>query len=451
MARRAISNRMPLLVQRARPQRGGRSSIEVGKFEEAPSFDLPKVGFDEEEVPETDPEPSENFLARYFKEMAVLSVLKPEEEFEAAKRIEALELDLWGHILSYPQLVDPVLSIVEQGLEEEQKLKGINGLRRSAQAMRQRASVVARKRFSDQGRAMAKRVYALDVDRRLMFAVLTELRRMWGGEVDRAYPGRLRVNVRSKTFNNYIKNIHSQFSRAQQARNEFVKANLRLVVSIARRFNHGRMPLSDLIQEGNMGLIKAVERYDYRRGYRFSTYASWWIRHAISRALADKGRAVRLPVHMIDAYHKVARTRRELSSKLGRQPTSEEISSESGIACDKVRRLEGYLMEQAVSLDREVASDDGRKFLDFIPDQDAVLPSDSVMYQAMNDQVMELLKDLKPIEADILRKRFGLVGGREQTLKEIGEDYNLSRERIRQLQEQALGKIRRALQRQEAI
>src|SRR5207253_6161033 len=126
--------------------------------------------------------------------------------------------------------------------------------------------------------------------------------------------------------------------RAHLARNAFVKANLRLVVSIARRFNHGRMALADLIQEGNLGLIKAVERYDYKRGFRFSTYASWWIRHAISRALADKGRAVRLPVHMIDAYHRVAKSKRELSAKLGRQPSSEEIAEVTGIAAPKIEK-----------------------------------------------------------------------------------------------------------------
>ena len=131
--------------------------------------------------------------------------------------------------------------------------------------------------------------------------------------------------------------------RLKAAKNEFVKANLRLVVSIARRFNHGRMPLADLIQEGNIGLMKAVERYDYRRGFRFSTYASWWIRHAISRALADKGRAVRLPVHMIDAYHRIAKAQRELQSKLGRQPTTQEIAAATGIEADKLEKMRTFL------------------------------------------------------------------------------------------------------------
>ncbi len=259
------------------------------------------------------------------------------------------------------------------------------------------------------------------------------------------------AGARNKAFAQYARETRVLFTRAQRARNEFVKSNLRLVVSIARRFNHGRMPLSDLIQEGNIGLIKAVERYDYRRGYRFSTYASWWIRHSISRALADKGRAVRLPVHMLDAYHKVTRTSRELSSKLGRPPTPEEIGISAGLPSDKVEKIQGYLLDQSLSLDRSVSDDDDRRFIELLQDPDGLSPTEKIMEQSVNEQVQEILGDLKPIEADVLRKRFGLSGGREQTLKEIGDSYQLSRERIRQIQEQALAKIRRALQRRNVL
>jgi RNA polymerase primary sigma factor len=223
------------------------------------------------------------------------------------------------------------------------------------------------------------------------------------------------------------------------------------VVSIARRFNHGRMPLQDLIQEGNIGLMKAVDRFDHRKGFRFSTYGSWWIRHAISRAIADKGRAVRLPVHMIDAYHKVSKARRELETKNGREPTHEELSTHTGLAAAKIAKMDTLLLDQPVSLDRPVSDRDGRKVVDFLEDEETQQPGESLEATALNEQVRKMIHALRPIEADILRKRFGLGDDEELTLKQIGEQYSLSRERIRQLQEQALGKIRRELERRDML
>jgi RNA polymerase primary sigma factor len=283
--------------------------------------------------------------------------------------------------------------------------------------------------------------------------VLAELKKIFRGLPGRIIQDKLEFSTKSRAFKTYLREVASSYNRAHAAKNEFVKANLRLVVSIARRFNYGRMPLADLIQEGNIGLIKAVERYDYRRGYRFSTYASWWIRHAISRALADKGRAVRLPVHMIDAYHRVAKSKRELSGKLGRQPTSEELGEATGIGAAKIEKMRTFLLDQSFSLDKTVSDDDGRKFIDFIQDPNAEsgTTAEVLIDQAMTTEVRAQLEHLKPIEADILRQRFGLDTDKELTLKEIGEKYNLSRERIRQLQEQALTKMRRALQRKDLM
>jgi RNA polymerase primary sigma factor len=386
----------------------------------------------------------ENFLALYFREMASLSMLKPEEEFDAARKIEAVEQDLWTHLLGNPRLVELVLRPVERKFEGSGQ--EVEALRRAARKLRSNAPAKARQHYMDQCAKAATLFYTTDVDRRVLLTVLADLHQLARGE---HVPKSLqlgRLNVKSKAFKAYWRRAGLLFRAAQAVRNEFVKANLRLVVSIARRFNYGRMPLNDLIQEGNIGLIKAVERYDYRRGYRFSTYASWWIRHAISRALADKGRAVRLPVHMLDAHHKVSRTLRELSSKLGRAPTTEEISASTRMSVEKVERIQGYMLDQSLSLDRSISDEDGRRFVELLTDPEVPSAVEVLSERAINEQVHEIIGHLKPIEADILRRRFGLVGEQEHTLKEIGESYHLSRERIRQIQEQALGKIRRALE-----
>jgi RNA polymerase primary sigma factor len=405
---------------------------------------------EEESSSERSDEPS-NFLGLYFKEMARLAVLRPEEEFESARKIEELEIRLWTLMLGFAPLTDHLLGVVEHALENS--LPEFKVLRRAAADFRKKPTRSLEEKLVQAGVKVAERIRAIDIDKQNLEIVVQEMKKIARGGVgvplgDAKFP----LTTKNKAFRQHLSQISTTYLAIQRAKNDFVKANLRLVVSIARRFNHGRMPLSDLIQEGNIGLIKAVERFDYRRGYRFSTYASWWIRHAISRALADKGRAVRLPVHMIDAYHRVARSKRELSSKLGRQPTTEELGEATGIAAAKIEKMRTFLLDQSFSLDRPISDEDGRKFIDFIADPNAeTAPTDKLVEAAMNTEVRSLLEHLKPMEADILRQRFGLDTDKELTLKEIGEKYNLSRERIRQLQEQALQKMRRALQRKDMM
>jgi RNA polymerase primary sigma factor len=385
-----------------------------------------------------------SFLGKYFRDMAALDVMPPEQEFTAARELEALEIAIWQALFSHPPAVEPVLDLVEALMDNS--MSEFRGVRRLAAAARRSPSKQNAGKLERGVARMAPKLRAVDTDRNVLDAVLAEVDRVRRGASDRIGGG-APVNGKSAPVRAWLERVARADRAAARARNAFVLANLRLVVSIARRFNHGRMALADLIQEGNIGLMKAVERYDYKRGFRFSTYASWWIRHAISRALADKGREVRLPVHMIDAYHRIARARRELQSKLGRPATVEELSQATQIAAGKIEKMRTYLVDQSLSLDRPVSEEDGRHFIEFLqdPSWEEGAPADRMTTQAQTEELRELLRDLKPIEADILRQRFGLDDDRELTLKEIGEKYNLSRERIRQLQEQALLKMRRAL------
>jgi RNA polymerase primary sigma factor len=335
----------------------------------------------------------------------------------------------------------------------ENSISQFRTLRRAANDARKSQSKATTGKHARAARRCAEKLQALDTDKQYLEVVLAELGRVERDGPGRLLPGKVPFSTRSRAFHRYVQAVRRANHEAAEARNDFVRANLRLVVSIARRFNHGRMALADLIQEGNLGLMKAVERYDYRRGFRFSTYASWWIRHAISRALADKGREVRLPVHMIDAQHRLSKAKRELTAKLGRQATTEELAKATRLAPEKIEKMRTYLFDQSFSLDRPVNDEDGRHFIDFLrdPSCDESSPADDLAVEALTKEVRRQLMRLKPIEADILRQRFGLDDDRELTLKEIGAKYNLSRERIRQLQEQALSKMRKALQRKDMI
>jgi RNA polymerase primary sigma factor len=390
--------------------------------------------------------------------MARLAVLRPQEEFDSARRLEALEIALWVQLLSFPPMAEHVMKVCERTLAESPepgRVRAIPELRTVRRVLgdRKRLNGKDRERYDRAVVRAATTLRVLDDDRLAVEAAMKELKTIARGEPGRMVDDKLAVAPSSKPFRDYLNGVAGAFVRVQRAKNEFVSANLRLVVSIARRFNFGRMPLADLIQEGNIGLIKAVERFDHRRGYRFSTYASWWIRHAISRALADKGRAVRLPVHMIDAYHRLGKARRELQANLGRMPSDEELAHKSGIPLQKIEKMKTFLTDQSFSLDRPVSDEDGRRFIDFIqdPNDEGETTDDLLVGETMSTEVRSQLSHLRPIEADILRQRFGFDTDEELTLKQIGEKYNLSRERIRQLQEQALEKMRRALARKDLL
>ncbi len=235
--------------------------------------------------------------------------------------------------------------------------------------------------------------------------------------------------------------LEEEVQRGDAARSHLIKANTRLVVSIAKKYLGQGVPFLDLIQEGNLGLMKAVEKFDPRRGCKFSTYATWWIRQAITRALAEQGRIIRLPVHMDERLRKVYWTARQLERDSGHSPTTEEIASEMGL---KPRKVEWLLRvsRRPVSLEKPVGEEEDSELGDFIEDQEALSPVDTTYQHLLGDKLEEVLATLSPREAKILRLRFGLHDGRSYTLKEVGEKFGLTRERIRQIEAEALDRLR---------
>ncbi len=380
-------------------------------------------------------------LGRYFQELADHDVLDSDTEAKAAKEIANLEIERWRVILGDPIIAASIADLIKkqikanyEGEEADRVLPLITAVKRripeGSRTKRGRAS------FVRAVNSLSLELYEFDFKRDLVALAHEEVMSL-------AYQARGRG--KGSKFDAHAKAVRAIAGQIEKAKHLFIQANLRLVVAIARRYDRGRMQLIDLIQEGNLGLIKAVERFDYRRGFRFSTYASWWIRHAIGRALADKGHAVRIPVHALDTQHRLARAAEVIGLKLGRPPTDEELAKETGIDRRRLAKARKRTIAPICSLDQELSSSDDRCYVDLLVDDDCKSPFESTLLRSWIEDMDKILDVLTPMERTIIRWRYGLHDCEEMTLKEIGEHYNLSRERIRQLQEQALRKIRKHL------
>ena len=411
-----------------------------------PAYDLPsKTGG--VRAPGRRRESPESTLMAYFRDMTGTALLTPERETELAKEIEEREIATWVSLFSHAPAVEHMTSRVESLLDNS--LPEFKNLRRAATRAKKARTKAAQASLETCARKVGVKLRALDIDRAVIEALLDEVHRLEKRPAT-ASRGRRPTSgsgAPGRAVAAWAERVHQSEQASIRSRNKFVQANLGLVVSVARRYQHGGLPLTDLIQEGNLGLIKAVSRFDHRRGFRFSTYATWWIRHAIGRALADKGRTVRVPVHILEANQRIRKATRSLSATLGRAPTNDELAEAIEMSTDKLERTMTHSGGQAISLDQQLGDDGDRERMEVFqsPEVEETTPFDDIANRALADQVRDVLHTLKPIEADVLRRRFGLDNEREVTLQEIATEYGLSRERIRQIQEKALSKVRRGL------
>jgi len=381
-------------------------------------------------------------LAAYFHDLSRFSFFTPAEEAAAAHRIQRLEVEEWVALFSHPPALSYVLRHLRTVLDGRMP-RGSRGLLSVTRRYREhggRLVVRERRTLAALGWEIGWKLHDLDCDRRVLNGAVGFVRALPAAE-DVVSEGK-RV-ARTARFHRYLAAVGSADCATVRAKEQFVLANLRLVIAVARHYQGGSTPLIDLIQEGNIGLMKAVGRYDVRKGYRFSTYASWWIRHMVNRALSEKSRLVRIPVYLEERRRHAERAATALSTASGREPTDEEIAAEIGVDAAEVRRRPS--LDSVVSLDQYVGDDEGRRRVDLIADENAPDPEVAVSQEQWRSELREILEYLPAVEASVLRMHYGLGGGDELTLREIGDGRGRSRERIRQIEAVAFQRVRKRL------
>ncbi|HTE56907.1 MAG TPA: RNA polymerase sigma factor RpoD/SigA [Kofleriaceae bacterium] len=382
-------------------------------------------------------------LERYYRDMAAHELLSPEREVSLAKEIERREHLAWRAVLSHAPALEKIVSDLETQMDES-----------SAALDELRRAMATERALDGDEQPLVEELLQLDRQRRVRSGLVGEIERACPPEppieLHRSTTGRRRRDSSPDAdWRRYASRVRQAEALATAAREAFITANLRLVVTIARRFRGRGLPLSDLIQEGNLGLMRAVDRFDYRKGFRFSTFASWWIMASIRRAVLDKGQTVRVPIHLIETQRHVRKIKRDLANQLGRSPTSAEIAQAATLPIEKVEEVETGLLVHAVSLDRQQGDEEDGSPLDVFvdPESQEHSPREMLFVEDEKRELELLVKSLSPVEADVIRRRYGLDDEQEQTLQEIGNEYRRSRERIRQIEARALAKLRRALRR----
>lgn len=389
----------------------------------------------------------QNALARYFQEMSAGGLLDAKAEAALASTLRSQEEQLWELVLCNAALVVPITTFINDRLNDNKQV-AFGSLRSAATRRLKSKSVKTQASLDRAARKVSVILRENDPDQVILVALIDELERLADGK---SALGHTRSDGDDNDLTAYCETIAAMRRDATRTRNKFVESNLGLVVSVARRYQFSGMNLADLIQEGNLGLLKAVSRFDDRRGFRFSTYATWWIRHAIGRAVADKSRTVRVPVHVTEASQKVRKLTQQLASELGRDPTREEIAKAAEMTVRKLEKTMKSAQGYSVSLDAPLGDDGDRERLEVFATDSGETAFDRLSSLTLSARATKALNSLAPLEIEILHRRFGLAGKTATTLQEIATSIGKSRERIRQIQEKALLKLRDRLVAEHAV